>query len=183
MSRPRPSFLERCWPDWRSDPSVIKFRDGGDEVGGYPLCYGHAGQVEEGLKSFPSGHSSWTAAGLGFLSLALAAQLQVLGTAGGAPGRAWALLLALMPSAGAVAVAITRVIDYWHHPTDVGAGLLLGFGTAALSFAQLRHAVLPAFATATTGGGANGMPFGLISSPSKRNLSLVASAGPSSSAV
>ncbi len=45
-------------------------------------------------------------------------------------GRGWQLLIALLPSFGAVAVGVTRVMDYWHHPTDVLTGLLLGFSTA-----------------------------------------------------
>lgn len=45
-------------------------------------------------------------------------------------GRGWQLLIALLPSFGAVAVGVTRVMDYWHHPTDVLTGLLIGFGTA-----------------------------------------------------
>lgn len=38
----------------------------------------------------------------------------------------WRLLPPLVPLAGAVAVGITRIDDYWHFFTDVLAGAIIG---------------------------------------------------------
>ncbi|KAI8468791.1 MAG: phosphatidic acid phosphatase type 2/haloperoxidase [Monoraphidium minutum] len=98
VRRPRPDFAPRCWPDgkpaWRGET----------EWGGYPVCSGDAGEVWEGLKSFPSGHSSWSASGLGYLSWLLLDRLQPL-DGGGHVGR---LAAALLPALGACAVGVTR---------------------------------------------------------------------------
>ena len=90
----------------------------------------------EARRSFPSGHSSCAAAGLGFASLAL----------GGAPrvhGRAIGLALALAPSLLALWVGVTRIQDHWHWPTDVAAGLAIGSGAAAASFRRFAKGSKP----------------------------------------
>lgn len=79
-----------------------------------------------------AGHSSWSAAGLGYLTFFL---WDVLTPMDGG-GHAWRLVVALLPAAGALAVGITRYMDYWHHWTDVLAGLTLGFVIAWLTFSQ-----------------------------------------------
>ncbi len=71
----------------------------------------------------PTGHSSWSAAGLGFTTYFLLGQLQAFTGS----GQVWKFFIAVLPGLGAVAVACTRVIDYWHHPSDVLTGLALGF--------------------------------------------------------
>jgi hypothetical protein len=43
-----------------------------------------------------------------------------------------------MPALAALAVGISRVTDYWHHPTDVAAGLLLGCAVSWLCYRQQR---------------------------------------------
>ena len=82
----------------------------------------------------PTGHSSLSAAGLGFLTFWLLGQLRAFaapspwfwGAASAAAppskGRQWRFLVAILPSFGAVAVAVTRVLDYWHFPSDVLTG-------------------------------------------------------------
>jgi len=40
-----------------------------------------------------------------------------------------------LPTLMAMWIACTRIIDYWHHPSDCIAGSLLGFGCAKLAFA------------------------------------------------
>lgn len=56
-----------------------------------------------------SGHTSLSAAGLGFLTYWLLGQTRAYT----GNGHAWRLVLALLPSFGAVAVGITRIDDYW----------------------------------------------------------------------
>jgi hypothetical protein len=43
-----------------------------------------------------------------------------------------------MPALAALSVGISRVTDYWHHPTDVAAGLLLGCAVSWLCYRQQR---------------------------------------------
>eukprot|EP00201_Polytomella_parva_P008743 CAMPEP_0175052716 /NCGR_PEP_ID=MMETSP0052_2-20121109/8513_1 /TAXON_ID=51329 ORGANISM="Polytomella parva, Strain SAG 63-3" /NCGR_SAMPLE_ID=MMETSP0052_2 /ASSEMBLY_ACC=CAM_ASM_000194 /LENGTH=611 /DNA_ID=CAMNT_0016317149 /DNA_START=192 /DNA_END=2027 /DNA_ORIENTATION=- len=204
IGRLRPNFAKHCWPDGN-----IVFASE-DSVGGYPVCSCDQSMDREIRKSFPSGHSSWSAAGLGFLSLWLLGQTRALSqslsamaipcmgisntTAIGANnaasnpiisnnmisndataaaanttttttptttnfnnavntitntnpnisnghgknqvvgGTLTLTLVSLSPALGAVAVGITRIVDYWHHPSDVLAGLLIGFLIAYLSY-------------------------------------------------
>lgn len=45
--------------------------------------------------------------------------------------KAW---ITLIPFTGAALIALTRVTDYRHHPTDIIAGSLLGLGLAYFSY-------------------------------------------------
>lgn len=63
----------------------------------------------EHLKSFPSGHSSVSAAGLGFLTFFFFGQTKAFISG----GNIWRVSFSLLPSFGAIAIAITRVVDYW----------------------------------------------------------------------
>lgn len=49
--------------------------------------------------------------------------------------------MASLPSCGAVFVAASRVSDYWHHPTDVLAGSILGIIVAYVSYKQQHYKV------------------------------------------
>lgn len=127
VGRLRPDFAARCW-----GPSGLVQWKHKDDQGGYPLCTGAAAEVKEGRKSFPSGHSSWSAAGLGYLSLWCWSILKAFDGS----GHAWRLVAGGLPALGAVAVGVSRVTDYWHHWTDVVAGLVLGFTLAYVAFKQ-----------------------------------------------
>ncbi|XP_073366034.1 lipid phosphate phosphatase 2 isoform X9 [Aegilops tauschii subsp. strangulata] len=59
VGRPRPDFFWRCFPDGK---------DLYDNVTTGVLCHGEKSVIKEGHKSFPSGHASWSFAGLGFLT-------------------------------------------------------------------------------------------------------------------
>ncbi len=82
----------------------------------------------------PPGHSSWSAAGLGYLTWALLTLLQPFDGA----GHVWRLLTGSLPALAAVAVGVSRYVDSWHHPTDIVAGLALGFVVSWLAFACVR---------------------------------------------
>ena len=56
-------------------------------------------------------------------------------------GHPWKLFMASLPSCGAVFVAASRVSDYWHHPTDVLAGSILGIIVAYVSYKQQHYKV------------------------------------------
>jgi len=62
------------------------------------------------MKSFPSGHTSWSTSGLGFLSFWLLGKLQCFQGRGDGPAR---LVAALLPLAGAVWIGCSRLQDYW----------------------------------------------------------------------
>eukprot|EP00850_Spirogloea_muscicola_P005387 SM000024S07849 [mRNA] locus=s24:875423:876485:- [translate_table: standard] len=100
---------------------------------GNVLCSGKPSVVREGRRSFPSGHSSWAFAGLGFLSLYLASKLYL----NSRKGFVYKSVLVLLPLLGALAVGISRIDDYWHHWTDVLAGSLLGLAMAGTFYFQL----------------------------------------------
>ncbi|KAG2424749.1 hypothetical protein HYH02_015131 [Chlamydomonas schloesseri] len=138
VGRLRPNFVRTCWPNG----TIVLSNE--DQWGGYAVCDPSVPQsdVDEVHKSWPSGHSSLSAAGLGFLTFWLLGQLRAFaapspwfwGAASAAAppskGRQWRFLVAILPSLGAVAVGVTRVLDYWHFPSDVLTGLGIGFLTA-----------------------------------------------------
>ncbi|KAF9674051.1 hypothetical protein SADUNF_Sadunf10G0087700 [Salix dunnii] len=99
---------------------------------GNVLCHGKGSDVKEGHKSFPSGHTSWSFAGLGFLSLYLSGKIKAFDR----KGHVAKLCIVFLPLLAASLVAISRVDDYWHHWQDVFAGGLLGLVVAAFCYAQ-----------------------------------------------
>eukprot|EP00802_Teleaulax_amphioxeia_P016408 Tamp_16526.p1 GENE.Tamp_16526~~Tamp_16526.p1 ORF type:complete len:195 (+),score=20.96 Tamp_16526:769-1353(+) len=123
--RPRPCFYAMC--GW-----VANSTSGG-------ACTAPIHQQWEARQSFPSGHSSFSMAGLAFLGMYLLDKCDQLQR----PPRFFtplqlqaAQLCALLPFAVALWVAISRTTDYWHHYSDVIAGSLLGFAIAHISFGQ-----------------------------------------------
>ncbi|KAL4078039.1 PAP2-domain-containing protein [Scleroderma citrinum] len=91
-----------------------------------------AGILEDGWRSFPSGHSSMAFAGLGFLTFYLCGKLHIFDTRGHA-SKVW---LAVAPLSAASLVAISRTMDYRHHWHDVVAGSLLGLVLAHFAYRQ-----------------------------------------------
>ncbi|EFJ35707.1 hypothetical protein SELMODRAFT_79549 [Selaginella moellendorffii] len=125
--RPRPDFFWRCFPD-----GVPHFKP----ISGDVACTGSAGEVRQGYKSFPSGHASWSFAGLGYLSWYLAGRIKFAGHR----GRIIKFVIAALPLVGATLVAISIMNDYWHHWSDVVAGAVIG--------TNLCSSILPKFLTA-----------------------------------
>ena len=70
-------------------------------------------------------------AGLGLLSLYLAGKFHLWDRPGSAGVKAW---ICIIPLTGAAAVAISRTMDYRHHPTDVLSGAILGSFFAFASY-------------------------------------------------
>lgn len=85
-----------------------------------------------GFRSFPSGHSSSSFAGLFYLSLYLAGKLHVLDQR----GEVWRTVLVLIPSLIASCIAISRIMDARHHPFDVLFGSAMGILVAWGSYRQ-----------------------------------------------
>ncbi|PCH38025.1 acid phosphatase/Vanadium-dependent haloperoxidase [Wolfiporia cocos MD-104 SS10] len=126
VGRPRPDLIARCIPRAGAvDPpyglSTAAICTQTDKF-----------MMTDGWRSFPSGHSSLSFAGLGFLTFYLAGKLHLFDHRGCAP-KAWA---ALTPLSAAALVAISRTMDYRHHATDVLTGSLLGIISAYFSYRQ-----------------------------------------------
>ncbi|GAV75743.1 PAP2 domain-containing protein, partial [Cephalotus follicularis] len=122
VGRPRPDFFWRCFPDGKDDYDQL----------GNVICHGKHSVVKEGHKSFPSGHTSWSFAGLGFLSFYLSGKIKAFDR----KGHVAKLCIIFLPLLVAALVGISRVDDYWHHWQDVFAGGLLGLVVAAFCYRQ-----------------------------------------------
>ncbi|XVF20721.1 hypothetical protein REPUB_Repub12eG0027600 [Reevesia pubescens] len=125
VGRPRPDFFWRCFPDGK---------DAYDNWGNV-LCHGDKSVIKEGHKSFPSGHTSWSFAGLGFLSLYLSGKIKAFDHR----GHVAKLCIIFLPLLAASLVGISRVDDYWHHWQDVFAGGLLGLVVATICICSSSH--------------------------------------------
>ncbi|GLU04692.1 hypothetical protein SLE2022_218280 [Rubroshorea leprosula] len=123
VGRPRPDFFWRCFPDGKGvyDPLTGDVR-----------CTGLKSVIKEGHKSFPSGHTSWSFAGLGFLALYISGKIRVFDQ----KGHVAKLCIVFLPLLVAALVGISRVDDYWHHWQDVFAGGLLGITVASFCYLQ-----------------------------------------------
>jgi len=126
VGRPRPDLIDRCNPD----AQVVDPTFGLSTVA---ICHQSDRYIiNDGFRSFPSGHASLSFAGLTFLSLYIAGKLHLFDTRGHAP-KAW---ISLFPLIGAALVAVSRTMDYRHHWQDVLAGSLLGIVAACFAYRQ-----------------------------------------------
>ncbi|KAL3719458.1 hypothetical protein ACJRO7_004423 [Eucalyptus globulus] len=120
VGRPRPDFFWRCFPDGK---------DVYDQWGNV-ICHGKRSVINEGHKSFPSEHTSWSFAGLGFLSLYLAGKIKAFDH----KGHVAKLCIVFLPLLVASLVGVSRLDDHRHHRQDVIAGGLLGLYHCFLQF-------------------------------------------------
>ncbi|MCJ1478024.1 hypothetical protein MMC13_006699 [Lambiella insularis] len=125
--KPRPDFIARCLPLQGSEDLPIF------GLSNSTICtQSDKSVLKDGFRSFPSGHSSTSFAGLFYLSLYLAAKLQVLDHR----GEVWKTLVVTIPTLGAALIAVSRIMDARHHPFDVISGSLLGILTAYYAYRQ-----------------------------------------------
>ncbi|KAI0277703.1 PAP2-domain-containing protein [Russula aff. rugulosa BPL654] len=126
VGRPRPDVISRCNPDSGTvDPTF--------GLSSVAICHQSDRHIlNDGFRSFPSGHSSLSFAGLGFLSLYIAGKLHLFDTRGHT-AKTW---LSVLPLFGAALVAISRTMDYRHHWQDVLAGSILGLVMANFAYRQ-----------------------------------------------
>lgn len=123
VGRPRPDFFWRCFPDGKG-----VFHPVTKNV----MCTGNKGVIKEGHKSFPSGHTSWSFAGLGYLALYLSGKVRAFDRG----GHIAKLCIVFTPLLVAALVGVSRVDDYWHHWQDVFAGGLIGILVASFCYLQ-----------------------------------------------
>ncbi|KAH8666829.1 phosphatidic acid phosphatase type 2/haloperoxidase [Xylariales sp. PMI_506] len=114
VGRPRPDLIARCKPRTGTPSNVLVSFDVCTETDHHTL--------HDGWRSFPSGHSSFSFAGLGYTAYFLAGQLRIFRDRRDL-GRA---LLCLVPLVGAAMIAISRCQDYRHDVYDVCVGSALG---------------------------------------------------------
>ncbi|RWA13139.1 hypothetical protein EKO27_g1936 [Xylaria grammica] len=109
VGRPRPDLIARCKPVSGTKPDMLVTIDVCTETNHHTL--------HDGWRSFPSGHSSFSFSGLGYLAFFLAGQLRIFRDKNGL-GRA----------------LISRCQDYRHDVYDVCVGSLLGITVAYWSY-------------------------------------------------
>ncbi|KAJ7685050.1 phosphatidic acid phosphatase type 2/haloperoxidase [Mycena polygramma] len=127
VGRPRPDLIDRCQPIPGSVDPIYGVSNA--SICTTPL---DSALMLDGFRSFPSGHSSLSFAGLGFLAFYLAGKLHLFDNRGYA-AKAW---VSLVPFAGAALVAISRTMDYRHHWQDVLVGAILGTAVSYFSYRQ-----------------------------------------------
>ncbi|KAG2034196.1 phosphatidic acid phosphatase type 2/haloperoxidase [Suillus americanus] len=126
VGRPRPDLISRCQP-------VTSSADPFWGLSTADICTQTVPRIlEDGWRSFPSGHASLSFAGLGFLAFYLAGKLHLFDTRGHV-SKAW---ISIAPLVGAMFVAISRTMDYRHHWQDVVVGSALGLLLAYFSYRQ-----------------------------------------------
>ena len=138
VGKPRPDFLARCNPDSANESAYAleNYDPSGFVLVDWQICQAKNGsgvgisEFDDGFRSFPSGHSSFSFSGLGYLALFLAGQCHVF-----RPRTDLArVLLALAPLLGAALIAISRCEDYRHDVYDVTTGSLIGILVAYYTY-------------------------------------------------
>ncbi|KAB8079364.1 phosphatidic acid phosphatase type 2/haloperoxidase [Aspergillus leporis] len=122
VGRPRPDLISRCNPRKGTPESKLV---------AWTVCTQTNQHIlQEGWRSFPSGHSSFSFSGLGYLSFFFSGQMHVFRPR----TDLCRCLVALLPFLCALMIAISRLDDYRHDVYDVACGSLLGTGVAYFSY-------------------------------------------------
>ncbi|KAJ5758506.1 hypothetical protein N7520_005662 [Penicillium odoratum] len=122
VGRPRPDLLARCKPARGTADNVLLT---------WTVCTEpNQALLFEGWRSFPSGHSSFSFSGLGYLTLFFCGQMRVFRPRSDL-GRC---LISFTPLFCALLVALSRLADYRHDVWDVTCGGLLGMAVAWFSY-------------------------------------------------
>ncbi|KAK9760289.1 hypothetical protein K7432_015857 [Basidiobolus ranarum] len=130
VGRHRPDFISRCQPmkenglDRVDPPLGLTSVDVCTQTDAYVFL--------DGMKSFPSGHTSLSFAGLTFFSLYLAGKLHLFDER----GHTYKSFVTVAPMIGAALIAVSRICDYRHHWQDVLVGAFIGVSCAYFSYRQ-----------------------------------------------
>ncbi|PUU82467.1 phosphatidic acid phosphatase type 2/haloperoxidase [Tuber borchii] len=122
--RPRPDLIARCKPKENTPEH---------ELVSIKVCTERDHHtLYDGFKSFPSGHSSFSWSGLGFLSLFLFGQTRAL-----RPGSDMCrVVISVLPALGPLLIALSRTEDYRHDIYDVSIGSLIGILVTYWTYAR-----------------------------------------------
>lgn len=122
VGRPRPDFFYRCFPNGKITKDLH--------------CLGDVREIMEGRKSFPSGHSSFAFASLGFLSIWIYGKLKLNWR-----GIVARLFCCVPPILTATIIAGSRVYDNHHHWEDVLVGSVIGSFSSYFCYSYYYNAV------------------------------------------
>ncbi|KAG1451232.1 hypothetical protein G6F46_010300 [Rhizopus delemar] len=127
VGRPRPDMLDRCQPPEGIENPPLHLLN-------YTICTSDhfTYKFKDGFKSFPSGHSSFSFAGLGYLAFYLAGKMRLFDK----QGHTYKSFIFSFPWIGALLIAVSRVHDYRHHWQDVLVGGLIGSGLSYFAYRQ-----------------------------------------------
>jgi membrane-associated phospholipid phosphatase len=92
-------------------------------------CAGKTNHQKDSTLSFPSGHSSISFASSVWIYLFLSYCLKE-------KEEIWWILLKILPLAISSLIALTRIIDYMHHVSDVLGGTLIGLSVAIIVYSS-----------------------------------------------
>jgi membrane-associated phospholipid phosphatase len=116
------------------------------------MCMASPSHVNEARQSFPSGHSSLAFQGMVIIILCLVARIGLFALPNSAKDKDYCIKLLrtkqlqtisaiVIPLFYGIFVATSRLVDYWHHPSDVLAGILIGIASACLAYHLFYPAV------------------------------------------
>jgi len=137
VGRKRPNFFAICdYHGYRSaiDGNATAMKEYKSltslfAIGNISHCRASEEKIIEGMKSFPSGHSSSAYCSMWALSLWLKGSLNF-----GAKHKMWKLILIIIPIFSAWAIACTRTRDNWHNFDDILGGVVVGMSSASLIY-------------------------------------------------
>ncbi|RLV89499.1 putative diacylglycerol pyrophosphate phosphatase 1 [Spathaspora sp. JA1] len=122
---PRPDMIDRCEPLLQNIPMT--------QLSNVAICtQPDWNLVQEGFRSFPSGHSSAVFCGMIITSLNISAKLQTFDNR----NNSFKVFLTIIPILLAMFVACTRVSDNRHFLRDVIVGSLIGVYVGSLFYWQ-----------------------------------------------
>lgn len=128
LAKLRPDFLERC------GPALKLLKNANATLYDESVCTAPMGTriLADGYKSCPSGHSSMSVVGLGFVSLWLIRRYYSKSQV-----KSLVVFVGLLPTLLALDVATSRISDFRHSYVDVMSGCVVGIvGLAVAAFAH-----------------------------------------------
>ncbi|CAL8114984.1 unnamed protein product [Orchesella dallaii] len=152
VGRPRPSMFSRCYGE-----DYLAYNDFSY------ACTGNETLIFDGMKSFPSGHTSLAFSSATFLFLYLAGHFRIWAVVEqGIPAflRLWpakpkasGFLLAILTMTPAFLVGVSRVVGNNHHIGDVVSGAMIGTTVACMVYFFYYPSLLSPWCSAPKGAG------------------------------
>ncbi|KAF6237752.1 hypothetical protein HO173_003953 [Letharia columbiana] len=156
VGKPRPNMLARCEPDLSrllnsTVGGIGNQVDEGINLVSWTICRNSGSTLDDGFRSFPSGHSSFSFAGLTYFALFLCTKLAVTipflnyqdidrnkqhvkPRKQAAAPPTYLIIFPLVSISAAIYISSTRYSDFMHHGFDIISGAILGIVSAWLGF-------------------------------------------------